>query len=77
MIRLYFNSWADYPLIWSVDRGTQETEVRVTDVRANALHTTEVDQKVQPGDRSKPRVWLQYSNANLTIEDGIAFISEG
>lgn len=31
--RIYFNAWQEAPLLWSVDQGTQETEIKVEGVR--------------------------------------------
>lgn len=30
--RIYFNAWQEAPLLWSVDQGTQETEIKVEGV---------------------------------------------
>ena len=38
--RIYFNAHADYPLVWSVDEGTPETERKVARVHIMTSSTT-------------------------------------
>lgn len=67
-VRFYFNRWADAPRIWSLDLGTQETEknVRNIDVRGCTLRTG-CDPTVQPGDKTRPKVWLETDDVQKII----------
>lgn len=74
-VRVYFNRWADKPFIWSVDLGSQDTEVRVSDVHLNQVSgQTEIDESVLNGDKERPRVWIRYTNVGMHFVDGEAFI---
>lgn len=64
--RIYFNRWADTPLIWSYDEGTQESEVTISgwtlfgcEVRSG------MDLSVPANDREHPRVWMEFEAARI------------
>jgi hypothetical protein len=71
--RIYFNRWADAPLIWSVDEGTQATERNVRGVRFDNVSGRTCS---GPGDNVKsPTVWIEVE-AVLTIAEDIAMFSQ-
>jgi hypothetical protein len=67
--RVYFNRWADAPLVWSVDHGTQATEINVREVHfANVNAVT----RSGPGDNvQSPTVWIEV-HGRLQIHNDIA-----
>lgn len=71
--RIYYNTAADYPLIWSFDEGTQETE---QNVRGYRLHGCDVkdgqDLSVPSKSKTAPRVWLEVQANLMKEKDGIA-----
>lgn len=72
MYRVYFNRHSDFPLVWSVDHGTQETEVNVRKVVTRNVRTYTDS---GPGDNlNSPTVWIVVEGGNLQILDDIAYI---
>lgn len=69
--RVYFNRWNEYPNIWSVDQGTQETEVTVSQV-----HMEGVSAKTMTGNGdnvNSPSAWIEV-RGRLTVSEGTATI---
>lgn len=72
MYRIYFNKRCPSGLIWSVDKGTQETEVNVRKVVTRNVRTYTDS---GPGDNlNSPTVWIVVEGGNLQILDDIAYI---
>lgn len=72
--RVYYNRRSDYPFIWSVDEGTQETEVNVTDVELTRVSAkTRFDRHVPRGSTETPSCWFEVEYAILTVKDNIAY----
>ncbi|HYX83236.1 MAG TPA: hypothetical protein VE714_12630 [Gemmatimonadales bacterium] len=71
--RVYFNRASDAPQVWSVDEGTQATEITVIGIRlegADAItRVLPPDTPVDP-DRA-PRAWLEV-RGKLQIRAGVA-----
>jgi hypothetical protein len=71
--RVYYNRWAEAPLIWSIDKGAQDTEFNVKEIHLHRVNAdTMVDPSVPSGDRERPRVWFQVDHAVLRVQDDIA-----
>jgi hypothetical protein len=67
--RVYFNRWADAPLVWSVDHGTQATEVNVREVHFDGISGVT---RSGPGDnQSSPTVWIEV-HGRLQVHNDIA-----
>lgn len=77
MIRLYFNSHADAPLVWSVDEGPGTSEqkfaqVTVACTRGMTHYDPEADNITQP------RAWIEYPKGRLVVTPcGAALILAG
>lgn len=72
MYRVYFNRHADAPLVWSVDEGTQETEINVRRVVLRGIYGRTV---YGVGDNTdSPSVWLEIQG-KLEVIDSIAYIT--
>jgi hypothetical protein len=72
--RAYYNKTEEYPFCWSIDNGTQQTEVNVMAViiLPPCVATTHcLDER--PNDDS-PVAWLEVSG-ELEIKNDIAYIS--
>lgn len=57
MLRIYFNRQRDYPLVWSIDTGTQADEIHVSEV-ASFVPMVTVFTKERPNPDS-PTAWLE------------------
>lgn len=75
-IRIYFNRWADLPLIWSFDRGTQETEVSITDWKVHGCDIEDgYDETIPATEREIPRVWVEVIGAHtFRVEDDVLYV---
>lgn len=72
MYRIYFNKKADFPLVWSVDEGTQATERIVRKVVTRNVRTFTDS---GPGDNiNSPTVWISVEDGHLQIIDDVAYI---
>ena len=72
--RIYFNSVADWPLIWSVDGGDVSTECHVVGLRTKG-HVTVSSGCVNPSsvDREREPVgWMNITAARMHIEHSVA-----
>ena len=69
--RVYFNRWNEFPNIWSVDQGTQETEITVAQVQMEGVSARTMTGK---GDNvNSPSAWIEVCG-RLTVSDGTATI---
>lgn len=59
-VRIYFNRFADAPLIWSWDQGTQATEERVSGFELHGIAAVSgCDPAVPAGDKNSPKIWVE------------------
>jgi hypothetical protein len=72
--RVYYNRHSDYPYIWSIDQGTQDTEINVTAIELHdiARVSSHYDSTVPHGSTEMPCVWFDVLHATLTVTDGRA-----
>lgn len=69
--RVYFNRWKEFPLIWSVDNGTQETEQNVAEVIFDGVEGRTAS---GPGDNeNSPTVWIE-ATGTLSVSGAVATI---
>ena len=60
IMRVYFNSKADYPNVWSVDNENQDNEVNTHTVMVKGMgQTVYTGSKANP---DSPVAWLEYYN---------------
>jgi hypothetical protein len=70
--RVYYNKHSEAPYIWSIDGGTQDTEVKVKDIQFHKVEAeTGGDFAVPIGDQERPRVFFTVHYATLVIKDGV------
>jgi hypothetical protein len=70
--RVYFNRSSEQPTVWSIDEGTQATEVNVKAVR---LHRCNADTHWDPSIKVNPDTpcaWLDIYHAIMQLSDGVA-----
>lgn len=74
--RLYFNREKDWPQCWSIDEGTQATEINVCGVRLSGVRA---EARLRPqGDVAKedqekvPAAWLEVEAEGLVLTEGVA-----
>lgn len=72
VIRLYFNSRAESPLVWSVDHGPGTPEVKSAEVRIAADGYTGIDPAAD--NVSSPGAWIEFHNAEMLIDEHTVYI---
>jgi hypothetical protein len=72
--RIYFNRMADWPQVWSVDEGTQVSEVNVIAVHLFVSAETKLGSKAHLGSDDYPAVWIECRGV-LRLNGGVAEIS--
>lgn len=63
LLRVYFNSHATAPFVWSIDNGNQENETNVPHIVAQGAHRYEYN-----GERANsksPVAWVEYRGAKI------------
>lgn len=72
--RVYFNRLNEAPQVWSVDEGTQASEINVTAVQiVDCYAETKVDLD-ETVNRDRPKAWLEV-HGHLRMESGVAVIT--
>lgn len=69
--RVYFNRWADAPMVWSVDQGDISTEINVSAIHMDAPCTTGSNPACD--NVREPRAWFELTG-HLTVSNGVATI---
>jgi hypothetical protein len=77
--RLYFNRCEDFPQIWSIDEGSTETEINVTDYRTEG-HVTVRGGRAPDfsavDSLREPKAWAAIDACSLRIVDGVAVFGD-
>jgi hypothetical protein len=68
ILRVYFNQKEDYPLVWSVDDGSQQNEFNVPSVVVQGVGYTRY--LAMPKSEDCPAAWLEFHEARLHRIDG-------
>ena len=63
VVRVYFNSKSDYPLVWSVDDGDQGNEINVPTVIGQGVHRYEYTG--EKANEKCPVAWVEYREARI------------
>jgi hypothetical protein len=74
LYRLYFNRLNEAPQIWSIDEGTQTSEINVSAVslvNCNAVTRVDLDETI---NRDRPKVWIEVIGT-LEVVGGVAVIT--
>lgn len=72
LYRIYFNRKKDAPQVWSVDEGSQESEINVREVRLHGVFAKFVYLGGEPNPDTPVAVCEVLGK--LSIEEGVAFI---
>lgn len=73
LYRVYFNRLNEAPQVWSVDEGTQASEINVSAVSlVNCDAETKVD-LAETVNRDRPKAWIEV-RGELRITNGVAVI---
>lgn len=71
--RCYFNNFKEYPLLWSVDKGSIATEIKVRDwILIGATARTRVN--LQADNVNDPKTWVEVEASELEIMNEIAIL---
>lgn len=73
LYRIYFNRLSEQPQVWSVDEGTQESEINVAKVLligCNAVTRCNLD---ETDTKNKPKAWIEVVGT-LPVQRGVALI---
>lgn len=74
--RVYYNRAVDWPQVWSVDEGSQETEINVVGIRL--LSAVAESKEIAPADREGkdpakvPFGWLEVTCSEMRLVGGWA-----
>lgn len=72
--RIYFNRSSDAPLVWSVDAGTQDTEINVSRIEIHTpLESFYNGNKPNP---DSPVAWFETEGLLICVDD-TAYIVKG
>lgn len=70
--RVYFNRHNEFPTIWSVDEGGQDSEINVKGFRLHKVNAVSVyDASIGPNP-DVPCAWIEIEYALMDVKDGIA-----
>ena len=72
--RIYFNRRSDAPLVWSVDEGSQETEINVS--RVEILTPIKSFYNGKTPNPDSPVAWFETDGILARVND-VAFILKG
>lgn len=71
IFRAYFNRRQDAPKVWSVDEGTQESEVNVTAFFADGCRMRS-RYNGEAANENTPVAWLEIDAARMEVAGGVA-----
>lgn len=74
--RVYFNKKSEWPLVWSIDEGDQDTEINVKEVTiiASYSETRAIVNNGHIDTTNTPLAWLAVEAKGIRIVEGIATI---
>lgn len=74
--RIYYNREKDWPQVWSVDEGSQATEINVIGVEFDGVQVTSQHLPAPLADtpRESPFAWFEVT-AHLEVVGGVAYFS--
>jgi hypothetical protein len=73
LYRVYFNRLNEAPQVWSVDEGTQDSEINVTAVTlVDCFAETKVDLG-ETDTENRPKAWIEV-RGSMVIVGGVAII---
>lgn len=73
--RVYFNRHREAPQVWSIDEGTQESEVNVIDWFTHQGCTTRSRYNGEKPNDSSPSAWMEVNADNYYIVGGVAYFT--
>jgi hypothetical protein len=75
ILRVYFNSKASFPWVWSVDDGNQNNEMLTPNVVGQGVHQYEYNG--QEANPIHPVAWIEYRDARIhRVDDSENFFIE-
>ncbi len=72
--RVYFNRANEAPQVWSVDEGTQASEINVSAVLIVSCSVRTAVDLNETVNRDRPKAWLEVQGF-LTVNGGVATIT--
>jgi len=76
--RVYFNRKSEFPQVWSIDEGTQESEINVSNVEVYVpiIARNLTQEEMNSVDRNvTPIAWFE-CKGRLKVVNGVAYITE-
>lgn len=73
--RAYFNRKREAPQVWSIDEGSQDSEINVIAIVSGPGCHTVTRYDGTPVNDDTPSAWLEISATNLHVEGGLAYFS--
>jgi len=75
VIRVYVNGFNEGKIIWSVDEGDTSTERKVENVMILGV-TGIAAVNMNADNKIEPKAWIQFYNAQVVVDKGIAIVRE-
>lgn len=74
LYRVYFNRLNEAPQVWSVDEGTQASEINVSAVSLVNCNAITRCNLAETDTENKPKAWFEVIG-DLSVVDGVAVIT--
>lgn len=71
--RVYLNRFEDFPLLWSIDEGTLETESHVKNVIGQNV-SFKFRSDLTTDNISSPKAWIEVEAESLYFDNGCAVL---
>lgn len=71
--RVYFNRKSEFPQVWSLDEGTQHSEVNIINFVIPQGCRSESRYNGEKPNEDSPVAWIEVQAIAFTIHDGIAY----
>ena len=72
--RIYYNRRSEHPTVWSLDSGSQATEINVKSVRLHRCNAETHWNPDIPPNNDTPSAWFEVYHAVLQMHDGVAHL---
>jgi hypothetical protein len=75
--RAYFNRHREAPQVWSIDEGSQDSEINVRSFVTSQGCTVRSKYNGKPSNENTPSAWIEVEAIAYTIHEGICYFLAG